>query len=340
MAGKESFAEALGAREEAPGPRRPAGRERKEAAASAVRRNAGRTTRSPREPADDDAEEASEPGGTEAQPLDARTEGKGAGGEGAGGEAERGENRSSPAFPVLGTDAMLALFGHDVTLAPAPPVRLSFTSAAPNTSPEVALATVRAVPASRPPELCLDAILAEAGASIRVEELPAAMAAIAPPPPVDEDEWKPAPLDAPTPRLGALPVETEAVLENPTILPPEAAVEIAEHAPLPHAIAVHVRDADGDWRLDLSRHADSIDLVVHGGADVRHILRDAERDLRTSFQDMGQTMGTLDFKQRDARDSQARPEEAPPWPVGRRPKARASVSESSARPTGVLDRRV
>lgn len=320
----EGFAEELGAREEAPTPRRVPGRERKELATANNRRGASRPNRA--ENADEDVDAAD---GAEERDWDSGSEGDSGEGGGSADAQLAPRTPKSSALPDVTTASMLAMFGFGA--ATAAPARVPARS---TPQPSKPLPAITNPTASKPPP-DLDTILAEAGASIRVEVLPEAVAAAAPEFAFDEEDGESPLPDAPLPHMPSHALDSEATFDAPTILPPEAPTEIKEHAPLPHAIAVHVRDPDGDWRVDVSRHADNIDLMVHASADIHHILRDAERDLRNSFQDMGQTMGTMDFTQHDSRDSQAKREDAPAWPTP----AKRRASAETSRPAGLLDRR-
>lgn len=192
------------------------------------------------------------------------------------------------------------------------------------------------VPAPPPPspETEVESLVAESGAEIRVERIePDALRVSDLPSTLPEKEVDT--LDLAEAQTGTSSQHREFLPESPAPATIDEIVEVpfdlAEHAPLPEAISVHVADPRGDWRLDLMRSSEVIDLVVHAPADVRNLLTRAESELRGSFQSTGHTMGTMDFTEHHARR-----EEAPEWPAPRR-SARPRITER-VRQGRVLDR--
>ncbi len=66
-------------------------------------------------------------------------------------------------------------------------------------------------------------------------------------------------------------------------------------APLPDHLDVSVRDALGDWSVEVRRHEHSLDLLFRGDAALAPAVRSAEADIRSALTAGGTTLGLLEF---------------------------------------------
>jgi hypothetical protein len=94
---------------------------------------------------------------------------------------------------------------------------------------------------------------------------------------------------APPPPVATAPPLADGLVDAGAAEAPESP------APLPDHLDVSVRDALGDWSVEVRRHEHSLDLLFRGDAGLAPAVRSAEADIRSALTAGGTTLGLLEF---------------------------------------------